>query len=280
MAQYNDDLTTLMSCLATTFGDEVGLAVKEKFDQLLALEGADITALSQQIQTLNAVISGNGTADATVAQNLLAQLAALDARLDVLEASTAISSLQESYATLTSAITTESTIRIEADAALQQAIDGVADTVSSLQNQLTALQNQTPATGTDCDCAALTAAIAAQATAIANLQAGDAAQATQITALQAAVEALEVQAAGIASAQAAAAAAQATAQTALAAAAAAQAAADAAAQAAATARTEVENEHAYNVGEHAKHVSKAEVQAIDCAALGLAFRTAMRARMF
>jgi chromosome segregation ATPase len=280
MAVYNEDLTVLINCLATTFGDEVGQAVQEKFDQLLALENTDINALSAQIATLNALLSSNTEGDVLTAQSILSQLAALDSRLDVLEGSTALAALQATVAALQVSVAGDVASLSDADAALQSNINTIQTALDALAQQVTTIQNNTSGQP-ECDCVALTAAIADQATAIANLQASDAAQGTQIAALQAAVAALSTNAASIAAAQAAATQAIADAAAAQATATAAQVAATAAALAAATAQAAADAATGNANGANVSITNlKLEIQNINCATVGVAFRGAMRARMF
>lgn len=280
VAGYNDDLTSLITCLATTFGDEVGQAVNEKISAVLALEGVDIAAVTAQINTLTSLLSANTAGDAASAQSILAAITAIGDRVSTLEGSTAVADLAAVVAGVQAALAAETQNRIDADAVLQSGINAVQSSVDQLSQAIVAIQNDLGNGGSGaCDCAALTAAIAEQATAITNLQASDAQQATQIAALQSAVEGLQTQAAGISAAQAAAAAAAATAQTALANAATAQAAASAAAAAAAAASAAVAELDARNEHEHGHFVTKAEVMDVNCAAVGAAFRAAMRSRM-
>lgn len=280
MEEYNNDLNVLINCLATTFGDEVGQAVNDKIAEVIALGNVDIVALQGQISTLNTLLASNTEGDVLTAQSILTQLSALDSRLDVLEGSTALAQLQTTVAAIQAAAAAEVTSRADADAALQSNIDAVQTALDSLVQQVTIIQNSQNG-NPECDCVALTAAIAEQATAIANLQGVDAAQAAQIAALQTTVQTLSVGTAQIAQAQADAAAALAAAQSAAAAAAAAQAtatasgvtaqaaqaAADAAAAAAAASVTNINN-------------LKIEIQNIDCSVVGASFRTAMRGRLF
>jgi trimeric autotransporter adhesin len=280
MSEYNNDLSLLVNCVATTFGDEVGQAINEKLDNLIAMQDIDINALQAQLAALNAALASNTSGDTLTAQSILSQLAALDSRLDVLETDGAVAALQATVATLQAGAAAELAARTAADAQLQSNIDGIQTALDSLVQQVTVIQNSQ--TGNpECDCVALTAAIAEQATAIANLQGVDAAQAAQIAALQATVQTLSTNSAQIAQAQAdaaaalsaanaaaaSAAAAQATATAAGVTAAGAQASADAAATAAAGAVTQINN-------------LKLEIGSIDCAVVGSSFRTALRGRLF
>lgn len=280
MEQYNQDLTVLINCLATTFGDEVGLAVQEKFDQLLALESTDINALSAQLAQLNALLASNTEGDVLTAQSILSQLAALDSRLDVLEGSTAVAQLQATVAALQASTAASVASLTDADTALAAQISAAQTALDALTQQVITIQNnQTGAP--ECDCVALTAAIADQATAIANLQASDASQAVQIAALQSTVSSLSTSAAAITAASAAAAQAIADAAAAQATASAAQSAAQAAATAAATAQAAADAAATAASGANV-HINnlKLEIQNIDCAVVGASFRTAMRGRMF
>ena len=275
---YNDDLASLIACLASTFGDEVGQAVNEKVNAVLSIEGVDIAAVQAQIATLNSLLTTNTNGDAATAQSILAAITSIGSRVTALEGSTAVADLTAVVAGLQTALAAEVQSRQDADGALQSSITSIQSAVDQLTQSVVSIQNNqggTPA----CDCTALTSAIAEQATAIANLVAADAQTASQIASLQAAIEGLTTAAAGIAAAQATADAAAATAQTALASAAAANAAAanaaaNAAAAVAAVAELDARNEH-----EHGHFVTKAEVMDINCAAIGAAFRASMRSRM-
>jgi len=278
VSSYNDDLTSLIACIASSFGDEVGQAVNEKVASVLAIEGVDIAAVQAQIATLNSLLSANTAGDAASAQSILAAITSIGARVSTLEGSTAVADLAAVVASLQTALAAETQNRLDADAALQQNITSIQSTVDQLSQSIIAIQNSTGAQ-TPCDCVALTAAIAEQATAIANLTAADAQTASQIASLQAAIEALATSAAGIAAAQATADAAAATAQAALANAASASAAAASAQAAAAAAAAAVADLDTRNGQEHGRFVTKAEVMDVNCAAIGAAFRASMRTRM-
>jgi chromosome segregation ATPase len=276
MSQYNDDLHVLITCLATTFGDEVGQAVQEKFNSLIQLEGIDVAALQAQINALNNIL--NNSTEAATVQSILTQLAAFGTRLNTLESSTAVADLAVVVASAQAAIAAETARAQAAEAALAASITTINTTLGDLAAEITALQNAPQPQA--CDCAALTASIAAQATQIANLQAVDSATAAQIAALQSSVEALHGQAAAIAAAQAtadaaSAAAAAAATQAASAAASAAAANAGVTSLTAAVAQLTTDNNAAHNT-----FVTKVEIQNIDCVLVGQAFRGAMRNRMF
>jgi trimeric autotransporter adhesin len=273
VSSYNDDLASLVACLASTFGDEVGLAVNEKVNSVLALEGVDIAAVQAQIATLNSLLAANTSGDAASAQSILAAITSIGSRVTALEGSTAVADLTAVVTGLQAALAAETQNRLDSESALQTNVDQLSQSLVSIQNAIDA------GTSSACDCAALTTAIAAQATAITNLQASDASTATQVAALQTAIEALSTSAAGVAAAQATADAAAATAQAALASAAAATATANAAAASAAAAAAAVAELDARNEHEHGHFVTKAEVMDINCAAIGAVFRTAMRSRM-
>jgi chromosome segregation ATPase len=278
VAGYNDDLASLIACLASSFGDEVGQAVNEKVNAVLSIEGVDIAAVQAQIATLNSLLTTNTNGDAATAQSILAAITSIGSRVTALEGSTAVADLTAVVAGLQAALATEVQNRQDADNALQSNINAIQATVDQLSQSVLAIQNS--GTGdTSCDCTAITASIAEQATAIANLVAADAATASQIAALQTAIEGLTTSAAGIAAANATANAAAATAQTALANAAAATAAANAATAAAAAATAAVAELDDRNEHQHGHFVTKAEVMDINCAAIGAAFRASMRSRM-
>lgn len=280
MDEYNNDLTVLINCLASTFGDEVGQALNEKIDNLVAMQDIDINALQAQLAALNAALASNTEGDTLTAQSILAQLAALDSRLDVLESATAVAQLQAAVAALQASAAAEAAARAAADAQLQSNIDSIQTALDSLVQQVTTIQNNQ--TGNpECDCVALNAAIAEQATAIANLQGVDAAQAAQIAALQATVQSLSTNSAAIAAAQAAADAAAAAAAQAAASAAAAQATATAAGTAAATAQATADAAAAAAAGAVTNiNNLKIEIQNVDCAVVGNSFRQALRGRLF
>lgn len=280
MEEYNNELSVLINCLATTFGDEVGQAINDKIAEVVSLGQVDIVALQAQISQLNALLASNTEGDVLTAQSILTQLAALDSRLNALEGSTALAQLQATVAQIQAAQAAEATSRSDADAVLQSNIDSIQTALDSLVQQVTVIQN-TQTNNPECDCVALTAAIAEQATAIANLQGVDAAQAAQIAALQATVQSLSTNAAQIAQAQADAAAALAAAQAAAASAAAAQATATAAGVTAAGAQSAADAAAAAAAGAVTNITNlKLEIQNIDCAVVGLNLRNAMRGRLF
>jgi len=280
MAAYNDDLTVLIQCIATTFGDEVGLAVNEKINAVLALEGVDIAAVQAQINTLNSLLSANTAGDAASAQAIVAQLTALAGRVTSLEGSTAVADLAATVAGVQAALAAETQNRIDGDSANAAQIAQVHSQVDNMAQSLVTIQAAIDAGQAGaCDCAAIAASIATLNTAVANLTGNDANQSSQISSLQAAVEALQTQAAGIAAAQATAEAAAATAQTALANAAAAQAAATTAGTSAATANAAVAALASDVAAAGNTYLTKVEVQNINCAVIGHSFRAAMRGRM-
>ena len=278
---YNGELSVLVNCIATTFGDEIGSAVQDKFDQIFALEAADVNAISAQIAQLNALLASNTAGDVLTAQSILTQLASLDSRIDVLEGSTEVADLTLVVTALQAALAGEIASRADAEAALQGNINTIQSALDALSAQVISIVNDTTNNGPACDCVALTAAIADQATAIANLQSVDASSAVQIAALQAAVAGLATSGASVAAAQAAADAAQATAQTALAAASAAGAVAASAATAAAGAQTTADTAlaAANSAGTEIGGLL-IEIKNINCASVGQSFRSAMRGRMF
>jgi trimeric autotransporter adhesin len=278
---YNEELTVLVNCIATTFGDEVGQAINDRITQLIDLQEVDVLALQAQLSALNAALSSNTEGDQLTAQSILTQLAALDSRLDVLEGSTAVAQLQAAVSAIQASAVAEATARETADAANAAALASLQNALDSLTTQVTTIVNEGTGGGAACDCVAITADLAAHATALANLQASDAQQGSQITSLQAAVQTLQGQVAGIAAAQAAADAASATAQTALAQASAAQAAAQAAATAAAAASAAAAAAQATADSAGASgDTLMVEIKNINCANLGASFRQALRARAF
>jgi hypothetical protein len=278
---YNDELNTLINCISVTFGDEIGQAVQEKFDQVLALQGADINAISAQIAQLNALLASNTEGDQLTAQSILAQLAALDNRLDVLEGSTAVTDLTAVVNALQVALTGETAARTAGDAALRSDLETLEAAVATLTQQVVTIQNEgTGGSGGDCDCVALTAAIADLNNKVTNLEASDAQQSVRITALQEAVAGLSVSAAAISAAQAAADAASAAAAQAAAAAAAAQATANNAAGVAAANGAAIAALEAANAAAHDTFITVDMIKAVDCVVHGQSFRTALRGRLF
>lgn len=273
------DLEDLVTCLVAGFGNEVGSAVKDKFDEVLALEGVDINAIQGQINQLNALLAANAGNDTLTAQSLLAQLSGIGGRLDALEGSTAVADLAAVVLTLQNALSDEVKHRTDGDAANAAAIASVESAVAALTQQVIAIQT---GGGSDpaCDCVALTQAIADQANAVTNLSASDAAQSVQIAALQAAISGLQTDAVAIAAAQAAANAAQSTANTALANAAVAKAAADAAAAALAALKDRCDDDRDENEAHHSRHIHKDHVRAINCNAKIAQFRTILRGHLF
>lgn len=274
------DLDDLVSCLVAGFGNEVGSAVKEKFDEVLALEGVDLNAIQGQITQLNALLAANTGNDSLTAQSLLAQLHSVDSRLDALEGSTAVADLAAVVAALQIALTAETAARISGDQTNATAIATVESALALLTAQVVAIQTNGGGSDPACDCVALTAAIADQANAITNLSASDAAQSVQIAALQATIAGLQTDAVAIAAAQATANAAQTAANTALANAAVAKAAADAAAAAVAALKVDTDNDRDENEHQHSHHITKEHVRAINCNAKIAQFRTILRGHLF
>jgi chromosome segregation ATPase len=253
------ELTQLMQCIASTFGVKVGEAIKVQIANVLSLENVDVASLQANIAAIQAML---GTGD--TATTIIANLTALTARVAALEGDTRIAAAQTAIVAMEAALATETARALAAEAALAAQIGTINGSLSTIGSQIAALQSGQ----TGCDCTALAASIAANSTAIANLQGVDAAQAAQIAALQATVEGLST---SLASASAAA-------TAAASAAAAAQATANAAAAAAAAARAAVDDLDDRERGHHEDHetklggkVSRAEVAAIDCVSLGALF---------
>lgn len=273
-----NELDILIDCLVTSIADTTGQAINDKLADLVNLQGVDLNALTAQVAALNAALASNTEGDQLTAQAILAQLAALDSRLDSVEALTpVVASLQTAVAGLQAGLAAEVLARQQSDDALQASITALTAQIDTLSQQVSTVVNNPGGEG--CDCAALNAAIAAHATALAGLEASDAAQQTLLTALAGRIEALEVSAAGIAAAQAAA--------TAAATAAAAAAASAAAAQAAATnAQAEVDTLEGVVAGNAAAQatlndtfVTKAMVSAVDCVVHGATFHNVLRGKM-
>lgn len=266
---YNNDLTTLMQCMATTFGQKTGAAIKSEVARVIGLEQVDTAAITAAVNAIQALLDENNdsTDGIQLGQNIIARLTSLSGRLDSLENSTALSQLTIIVNGIDAALTAEQNRATAAEAALAADIAALETAQSTLADQVAALE-AAATTGQSCDCTAIAAALAANATAIANLQGSDANTATQIAALQASNEALQVAVANAAAAAAAAATAAAVADG-KAVAAAAAAAAVAADLATLDAReTEHHNDHnrRYN-----HHIHRDEVSAISCVNLGALF---------
>ena len=268
----------LIDCLVTSIADSTGEASTDKLADLVNLQGIDLNALQAQVAALNAALASNTSGDQLTAQSILSQLGALDSRLDSSEAVIPqLGTLAAAVSALQAGLAAEQARAEAAEAGLQAAIDAHQAAIDSLSASIVAIQNG--GNQEACDCAALTAAIAAQATAIAGLEASDAAQSVQLAALATRVEALEVAAAGIAQAQAAA-------QAAAAAAAAAAASAAAAQAAAAGAQAEVDALEAVVAANAASQstinntfVTKVEISGVDCAVHGATYRNVLRGKM-
>jgi trimeric autotransporter adhesin len=278
---YNDELNTLINCISVTFGDEIGQAVQDKFDQVLALHGADVNAISAQIAQLNALLASNTEGDQLTAQSILAQLSALDSRLDVLEGSTAVADLAMVVEALQTALAAETTARGDGDDALRSDLAELEAAVATLTQQVVTIQNEgTGGTGGSCDCVAMTAAIADLTNRAVNLEASDAQQSIRITALQDALAGLSTSTAAIAAAQAAADAAAAAAAVAAATAASAQATANNANTVAAGAAAAVAALEASNAAAHDTFITVDMIKNVNCVVHGQSFRTALRGRLF
>jgi len=259
------ELTNLMQCVAQTFGVRVGETIRTEIASALALSNVDISVLNAKIATIQLLLDADpNTPEFDVAQNLITTLTGLTTRITALEGDTRVAAAQAAIAALTSGLAAEVARAQAAEAALAAQITTINTSLTSIASQIAAIEASTPA----CDCTALAASIAANSTAIANLQGVDAAQAAQIAALQSTVEALS---ASLSSASTASAAAQATANAAAAAAAAAQATANAAAAAVAALSNREQEHHDDHETKLGGKVSRAEVAAIDCVALGNMF---------
>ncbi|CAB4127542.1 hypothetical protein UFOVP92_28 [uncultured Caudovirales phage] len=278
---YNDDLSSLISCLATTFGDEVGQAVNEKITAVLQLEGVDIAAVTAQIATLNSLMQSGNASDAATAQAIVSQLTSLSSRITSLESSTAVAQLTAAVAAIQDAVAVETAARVAADAANAAAIASVAASVTTLQTTIATLEASVASGGGSggCDCTAINTSIAQVVSDVTALKASDASQATAIADLTTRIQALEVKSADIATAIAAAAAAAAKADAASAKADTASAKADAAKAAADAAKAAVKELDDRNEEQHGHFIHKNEIKDIDCVAIGHAFRAAMRSKM-
>jgi hypothetical protein len=266
---YSNDLTQLMQCMATTFGQKTGAAIKTEVARVIGLEQVDTAAITAAVNAIQALLDENGnSADGIqLGQNIIARLTSLSGRLDSLENSTALSQLTVIVNGIDAALTAETARAQAAEAALAADLAAVEANVTTLQDQVAALQTSYN-NDQDCDCAAIAAALAANATAIANLQASDSSTAVQIAAAQAAIEAMQVSVASVAASVAAAATAAAVAdgKATAAAAAAAAVAADLAALTALEQQRHSDHNRRYN-----HHIHRDEVSAISCVDLGALF---------
>jgi uncharacterized coiled-coil protein SlyX len=270
-----NDLQTLFQCLAQTFGEETGRAVKAEIQSVINLGQIDVAALNAKITTIQNLLDADpNTPEFDIATNLITQLTSLSGRITALENDTALQSL--------------SSIVNGIDAGLAQLVNQVQD----LTAQVTALQNATP---TPVDLTEVNAAISGLTTSVSNLQAVDVTQASQITALQSDVVAAAAAAGNALSVANAAAAtvagvssqisdlqtSQAAQDLAIAAAAGTANAAAASASAANTAVTSLAATVAQGLADAQAccdtTVKKTDVTAIDCAALGLIFRASIAA---
>lgn len=264
------ELTNLMQCIATTFGVKVGEAVRAEVDSVLQLEGLDVSTINAKITAIQNLLDADpNTPEFDIAQNFITTIAGLTARIAALEGDTRVAACQSAITALNSGLAAEVARAQAAEAALAAQITTINGNLASLSAQIAAIPT-TPA----CDCEALAASIAANSTAIANLQGVDAQQAAQIAALQATVQNLQ---SSLTSNASAAAAAQATANAAAAAAAAAQAAANAAAAAVADLDDREHGHHQDHETKLGQKVTRAEVAAIDCVALGNLFAAGIQA---
>jgi hypothetical protein len=265
------ELTQLMQCIASTFGVKVGEAVKAEIEGTLGLQGVDIAALNAKIATIQSLLDADaGTPEFDIAQNLITTITGLNARLATLEGDTRVAAVQAAVASLTSGLAAEVARATAAEAALAAQISVINTTLTSISTQISEYQT---GVSNACDCAAITASLAAQSTAIANLQGVDSAQAAQIAAMQATIEGLSVSASSTAAAIAAVAQAAATAQATANAAAAAIANLD-------TRENEHHNEHGGRLNDHHNRINgkvgRDEVAAIDCVALGNLFAAGLQ----
>jgi hypothetical protein len=264
------ELTNLMQCIAQTFGVATGEAIKAEIAKVLTLESLDIAGVSAKIKVIQDLLDADpNTPEFDIAQNLITTLTGLTSRIAALEGDTRIAAAQAAITALQTGLAAEVARAVAVEQALAAQIAATNQTVAGLAGQIAAITAATPA----CDCAAITASIASINTTIGNMQGTDAAQAAQILALQVAVEGLTT---GLAAANAAAA-------SAANAAALAQAAAAANGSALATLQGVVANLSTREQDHHDDHetklggkVSRAEVAAIDCSALGAAFAAAIQ----
>jgi len=272
-----NDLQTLFQCLAQTFGEETGRAVKAEIQSVINLGQIDVAALNAKITTIQNLLDADpNTPEFDIATNLITQLTSLSNRIGVLENDGTLQNLSSIVNGIDQGLAT-----------LQSQVQDLSSQVSALQNAVV-----TPVDLTD-----VNAAIGGLQTSVANLQAVDVTQAAQITALQTGVGAAATAAAGAQSTADAATAAvagvvsqvtslqtsQAGQDLAIAAAAGTATAAAAAASAANTAVTGLAATVAQGLADAQAccdtAVKKTDVTAIDCAALGLIFRAGIAAGM-
>lgn len=264
------ELTNLMQCIATSFGVKVGEAVRNEINTVLNLESLDISTINAKITAIQKLLDADpSTPEFDIAQNFITTIAGLTARIASLEGDTRVAAVQTAVAALNTGLAAEVARAQAAEAALAAQITTISGNLATLTAQVAAIPT-TPA----CDCEALSASIAANATAIANLQGVDAQQAAQIAALQNTVQSLQ---SSLASNATAAANAQATANAAASAAAAAQAAAAAAAAAVADLDSREQGHHDDHETKLGQKVTRAEVAAIDCTALANLFAAGIQA---
>ena len=254
----------LFGCIATQFGIATGEAIQAAINELIALPNVDISALTAAVGQIQALLDADeGTEGVQLGQNIVTALTNLTSRVTTLENSDVVAQLQSMVNSLGTDLANETNRAQAAEANLQGQIDALTSDLAALEATVASL----PAAS--CDCAALQAQITANATAITNLQASDAATAVQITALQDSIAALTAQ---VAAASAAAAEATTAANNALGLANAAQTSVNTlATTVAALDAREAAADAAAGVRLTALEGFKADVLAVDCAALRTMF---------
>lgn len=263
-------LNNTLECLIDGIGQATGEAIKTEINALLAMPNVDIAALQAAIAQIQDLLDADpGTAGFQTGQSIITQLVALGNRLDNLENSNVVATLQVLVSDINNSLTSEIADRVAADAVNAAAIEAAVASITALQATVSTLE--AAGSGGSCDCVAIAAQIASLESSIANLVGTDAAQAAQIAGLQ---SSLTTMAASVAAATAAANAATAAATAATSAAATATAAtATLATTVAALDTREAAHFAATTASLSALDGFKAGVEAIDCTALVARFRS-------
>lgn len=263
-------LNNTLECLIDGIGQATGEAIKSEINALLAMPNVDISALQAAIAQIQDLLDADpGTTGFQTGQSIIAQLVALGNRLDNIENSTVLATLQVLVSDINNSLVSEIADRVAADAVNAAAIEAAVASITELQATVATLE--AAGSGGSCDCVAISAQIASMESSLANLVGTDAAQAAQIAGLQSSLTSM---ASSVAAATAAANAATAAATAATSAAATATAATTALA-ATVAALSNRENDH------HSEHHGRlndvegfrAGIEAIDCTALVARFRS-------
>lgn len=179
-------LEELLQCVVTELGVSTGTLIHDQIQNIMNLSTFDVTNLTNLITTIQNLLDADpGTPGFQTGSNIVTTLASLSDRVSALEnidADARLTVLETAKTALEARIADEEARAQAAEQNLQNLIDGLNSQLVTLTAQIEALQNTSP---NECDCAALSAQIAALQAEITNLQATDAAQAIQIAALQA-----------------------------------------------------------------------------------------------